>query len=266
MATLKEIQDCELRMLKDIDKICRENNLKYSLAWGTMLGAVRHQGFIPWDDDADIDMPYKDMKKFEKIIAKEYSDVYFFDGRNTNPGCFMLYGKLRKNGTYMKTLKQEENSKHLGLWIDILPLISLSDITFLRKLQYKFFKFIRFISSLFAATKKINNKPLVDYFIIKWPLKILEKISWGLICVLGVNGSEYLEVELPVSCGYPEEEYAQTIFKKDFYTKLKEYKFCDTTLFGTADSDGFLTKMYGSDYMTPKKYAQHVEDYDNVRV
>ena len=74
MATLREIQLTELEMLRYFDKLCREHGLRYSLIGGSMLGAVRHKGFIPWDDDIDTYMSIEDFRKFVKIF-KENTDI-----------------------------------------------------------------------------------------------------------------------------------------------------------------------------------------------
>lgn len=75
---LKRIQKTELDGLLEIKRICEENDLSYSIAFGTMLGAVRHKGFIPWDDDTDVYMPMKDIKSFEKNVKTE---KFFFSNK-----------------------------------------------------------------------------------------------------------------------------------------------------------------------------------------
>ncbi len=76
---LKQIQEIELEMLLEVDRICKENNIKYSIIGGTLLGAVRHGGFIPWDDDADVAMLRPEYEKFCSIIdAKLDSSRFYF--------------------------------------------------------------------------------------------------------------------------------------------------------------------------------------------
>ena len=77
MELLKKVQHVELEILNEVDRICRKNNLKYSLAYGTLIGAVRHKGFIPWDDDIDIVMPRKDYERLRTIWKNESTQEYY---------------------------------------------------------------------------------------------------------------------------------------------------------------------------------------------
>ena len=97
---LKKLQSIQLDMLKEVKRICHKHNIKYSLIGGTLLGAIRHQGYIPWDDDADIGMLREDYEKFRAICEKELNQekFYFQDDRNT-PGYRWGYGKIRRKGT-----------------------------------------------------------------------------------------------------------------------------------------------------------------------
>lgn len=93
--TDKEIHDCLLNILKDVDEFCRQNGLRYSLAYGTLIGAVRHHGFIPWDDDIDIQMPRPDFERF----IREY-------GRDLAPGTdASITLSMRKNVSSISSQK-----------------------------------------------------------------------------------------------------------------------------------------------------------------
>lgn len=101
--TVRDVQMVLLEMLKDIDALCREHNIPYFLNGGSALGAVRHQGFIPWDDDADISMMIDDYRAFQKI-AHELGDKYIIHCFETNKRYNVLIPgmKIRKKGTYLK--------------------------------------------------------------------------------------------------------------------------------------------------------------------
>lgn len=125
--TLKNLQQVEFEMLCDIDKYCRKYRIKYSLYAGTMLGAVRHEGFIPWDDDVDICMTRKEYTRFTHIIKKYPMEGYYFQDFETDNNCMMNHGKVRKNGTILLSEGENKENGHHGIWIDIFPLDKISN-------------------------------------------------------------------------------------------------------------------------------------------
>ena len=104
---LRDVQLIELEMLIEVDRICRKCGIKYCISAGTMLGAVRHGGFIPWDDDADVAFLRPEYEKFRKACETELDTdkFYFQDYRNTK-GYRWGYGKLRRKGTEFIRLNQ----------------------------------------------------------------------------------------------------------------------------------------------------------------
>jgi len=113
-----------LDMLTFLDKVCRENNLTYWLEGGTLLGAVRHGGFIPWDDDTDIMMPTKDLKKLKKIIAQDKykSEPYRLQTAESDSGFFEYWCVLRDlRSEYVMDRRIHNRRKYRGLQVDIFP-------------------------------------------------------------------------------------------------------------------------------------------------
>lgn len=120
---LRTVQLRLLEMLKYIDKICRENNITYWLSSGTCLGAVRHGGFIPWDDDLDIEMLEEDYQKLIKILGDTPRDGYVLHSSKNDPYYFLPFAKLRELNSYIiETIKGNEEYKYHGLFIDIFHL------------------------------------------------------------------------------------------------------------------------------------------------
>lgn len=119
--TLDSVKRLELKILKYVDRICRANGLKYYLIGGTLLGAIRHKGFIPWDDDIDIVMFREDYNKFLDIV-NQGDNTYFVQNTKSDPNYTRYITKIRLNDT----LFVEESSKnllmHQGIFIDIFPL------------------------------------------------------------------------------------------------------------------------------------------------
>lgn len=109
-----------LELMSYIDRICRENKLEYSLAGGTLLGAVRHQGFIPWDDDADIFLMRKDYNKLISILKNNPSDNFFLLHEESE-NYFASYSKFISSRTFAVTNNPLEQNEHFGVFLDIFP-------------------------------------------------------------------------------------------------------------------------------------------------
>lgn len=117
---LDAIQQIQLAYLLEVDRICRKHNIKYFLGGGTLLGAIRHKGFIPWDDDSDIMMLREDYDKFCKIAADELPANMSFQSNKTDKSCFYEFAKLRVNGTAFATeFAKEHKTMHNGIAFDI---------------------------------------------------------------------------------------------------------------------------------------------------
>ena len=121
---LRTLQLFELDMLRDIKRVCESNGLCYYLYSGTLLGAVRHRGFIPWDDDIDIAMPYSDFLRFLEIGQAALGENYFLQTTDTDESFQLGYARVRRNCTTM-IRDWECDAGHHGVWIDIFPLISV---------------------------------------------------------------------------------------------------------------------------------------------
>lgn len=119
---LRQLQLAELEILKEFVRICEEHGLRYYLVGGTLLGAVRHKGFIPWDDDIDVAMPREDYDRFAKIAPQELGSQYFYQCPDTDPYYFLTYAKVRKNGTAVYEERFKKAKFHKGIFIDIFPL------------------------------------------------------------------------------------------------------------------------------------------------
>lgn len=110
-----------LDMLVEFDKICKKHNLRYYLDGGTLLGAIRHKGFIPWDDDIDVEMPREDYEKFIKL-GDEFKHPYFLQTPYTDPTYFYCPARIRNsNTTALVEMFAYQNFNH-GVWLTILPL------------------------------------------------------------------------------------------------------------------------------------------------
>ena len=118
----RKMQLIELEMLVEFDRVCRNNNIDYVLFGGSLLGAVRHKGYIPWDDDADIGMLREDYEKFKKHMNEMNPKVCYFQDHETDSEYRWGYGKLRRTGTKYVRVGQEHLKCKTGIFVDIFPM------------------------------------------------------------------------------------------------------------------------------------------------
>lgn len=140
---LSAIKAIELEIFDEFLRLAEKHDLEYFLTAGTCLGAVRHGGFIPWDDDIDVGMPRSEYERFERIAQEELDDRYVYQTMNTEPGCGFVFGKIRAKDTVLS----ENYSHHLpmsqGVWVDIFPFDEMPDDTRKRKALYRKVSFLR---------------------------------------------------------------------------------------------------------------------------
>lgn len=132
-----ELQDKILEIMVDLDRFCAENNITYFLMGGSALGAVRHRGFIPWDDDLDIFMPYSDYIKFIEICKTKLDTSKYYLQKEDTDELPYFFSKIRMNGTtYIEDVNQNNKSMHQGIYVDIMCLNSAAPKGFRRRVQY----------------------------------------------------------------------------------------------------------------------------------
>lgn len=110
-----------LLIMDEIDRICRKNNIKYSLIGGSMLGAIRHGGFIPWDDDLDVGMLRDEYEKFIKACKKDLDDRFFLQTNESDPYYVYGFAKIVLKGTYLVQFGHENTKHQKGIYVDVFP-------------------------------------------------------------------------------------------------------------------------------------------------
>lgn len=143
---VKDIQAVLLDMLADFDDFCRNNELSYFLCGGSALGAQRHGGFIPWDDDVDVAMPRADYDRMRELFLKEYGDRYWVQSIHSDDNYDLPFMKIRKKGTrYVEVF--ESDPEQAGVFIDVYPLENLPDFAPTRLLHGVVCDFLHFCCS-----------------------------------------------------------------------------------------------------------------------
>lgn len=167
--TNRELQLFSLEILKDVHNFCVKENIKYSLAYGTLIGAVRHKGFIPWDNDIDICMPRPDYERFIKSYKSENFELAFF-GEGCKHDCLIAYARVFDNKkTYATKMHWIKND--VGVWIDVFPLDGVPE---------NFEEFVMLYNDLSESwnaiiPKKIQYEKISHYDGLKAKLKLLAK-------------------------------------------------------------------------------------------
>lgn len=152
---LRRLQLVEYEMICEVDRICRKNNIHYTLYAGTLLGAVRHQGFIPWDDDADIAFLPEEYEKFFQACKTDLdTERFFLQDYRTDQYYRWGYAKLRRNNSAFIREGQEHMKYHSGICIDLFTLYNVPDNPIRRKLYFDAFFLIR--KTLYSEAGKVS--------------------------------------------------------------------------------------------------------------
>lgn len=259
---LKKIRVIEIEILEEIVRICDKYNLEYVLTAGTLIGAKRHKGFIPWDDDIDIAFARKDFDKFIEVCKIELDKTRFFlDCPDTNDKYWLPLFKIRKLNTVYEEPYQEKYEKCKGIWVDILPLDNLnSNTSKLLKIKAKIVNELRYIITKKAqATRKRRKvtdwKVLISYIYVLplslLPIRVLEKIQQSIMKSNKNHNSPYI-VNLASKYGYKKQ-----VFPREKYFPASKIEFEGKEYNAPNDVDYVLTKIYGEDYMKlPPKEKQ----------
>ena len=239
-------QKIMLEMLSIAHKICEENHIRYFLDGGTLLGAIRHDGFIPWDDDVDISMPRKDYERFLEIAPRLLPEGYFLQTTETDPGIDIPFAKIRKKGTLLLEF-QEDGSEpyHHGIYIDIFPFDYYKSEQFLH--------WIRWMDSIRGRRKKYRKgslKRLLVTLYTNYLLLIPVEISLWIRRYLS-NHKEYFTDENAeyMTFGLDWNECYITRTKDILPVQYVEHVFEGRGFFLPADPHAYLRGYFGADYM-----------------
>lgn len=263
--TVKDVQKKILEIIKYIDKICRDNGIVYFIMGGTALGAVRHRGFIPWDDDLDIFMTTDQYRKFVKVFHENNSEKYILQEWRTTPE-YLEYSKIRMNGTtFIEKNFKHRKDIHQGIFVDIMILHKVPDNKLLQKLVYYESKFV----TLYGLSKR-NWKPKTKIQIIALtllkilPANLLNRRFYKRIYKYDGMTEHYKFCYWITPAGFK-----NGIFDTKFFNYPVDIPFEDTMLLGSKYIREYLEYRYGDYMKLPSKEAQksavHAEIFDAER-
>ena len=190
-SSMKKAWAIQLDLLVKLFEVCKKHNLRIWVSGGSLLGAVRHQGFIPWDDDSDVFLPREDHDKLLKLAEKEFKEPYFLQSYLTDPKYPYAYARLRNSKTTVDEHRYKEEAIvwNNGIFVDIFPLDGVDKINSLLRIKSKLLKF--YAQIIFNYPDRINyprfrssflhsflNLPFVP-FSNKKIIKCMHKLSAG---------------------------------------------------------------------------------------
>ena len=233
-------------MLNEFKRVCKKYNLKYFAFCGTLLGAVRHKGFIPWDDDIDICMPRADYDLLTKVYFNEFSHPYFMQTPYSDKNYAYSFAKLRNINTCFASASFIECPMNQGVFIDIFPLDETT-IEGCNERAEKIINILKYCSAYMSKDNKcIKNKhsefALKTTFSPGDNIKFYEEIQK---IAMSKSGPESTHFSCEVCTFYSSEK---RIWPKEFFSECMDLPFCNTTIRVPKYFDEVLKVTY-NDYM-----------------
>lgn len=260
---LRQLQMIQLEMLTEVDRICKKCGIKYNIIAGTLLGAVRHGGYIPWDDDADVAMLRPEYEKFRKACKRELdtSRFIFQDHRNTQ-GYRWGYGKLRRKNTLFLREHQEHMPYMQGVFIDIFPLDGVPDHYFLRGL--KNFECFCVRKLLWSRVGKIAERNFWKRQIYKLLDKVPEKTIFRYyhIMIYHANRKKTKMVRI-LMFPTPNREWG---YYRNWYENSTDTVFEGKIFQGIKDYDSYLRFKFGNYMELPSEEKRKVHPVSKIKL
>ena len=231
---LRKLQLTQLEILEVIDKICTENNIQYSLYAGSLLGAVRHQGFIPWDDDLDICMERNEYDRFIRTWLKYKPPGYIIQNKDLEPGFTQSFTKIRKDHTTFLQEEEKPGLYHQGIFVDVFPIDRQPDGIFsnlIFKIRCMFYQLYtrEFIPSKSNILVKTGSFVVLKFTPLKYRNYIRKKLLHK-ICMLDSNRKctpVFIETIQAMQVKYPADlldAYITLPFEKKHFMCFKEWE------------------------------------------
>ena len=246
-SNLRDLKSVELDLLLEFDRVCKKLNLEYFLSSGTLLGAVRHSGFIPWDDDVDVMMFRKDYEKLLKLAPNEFAPQYFLQTQTTDMEFPFPFAKLRDS---MTTLIEEQLSGldiNHGIYIDIFPLDGVPTNESLRKLGWIPISIIGYLSLSKTVRRDSPHKLAIIFKILNSIIHVkartLLKIYTSLCRLCDAEKTKYVAFS-----SWPDYPFNRIIYKKSIFERTVMLRFHGHFFPAPSGYDDLLKQIYG-DYM-----------------
>ncbi len=253
-AEMQKLRNIELEMLKHFIRICKKYNLRYFLVGGSCLGAVRHQGFIPWDDDIDVGLPRPDYVKFCEVAQSELPAHLFLQTYRTDPEYLMNFAKLRNSDTAFIESSVKSRCINHGVFMDVFPLDGYK-----KSLSRSLLVFL-YVRRIWMELDRPKSSTIVKA-VLKYIFEGILRFVW----------KEYQSVREKKDLLYRQMPYdsceqvinycgvwgMRELMRKDWFAEGRTAVFEGMEVVIPKEYDLYLTQLYG-DYMTPPPKEKQV--------
>lgn len=259
---LKKLQSIELELLCEFDRICRKYGIIYSIDGGTLLGAVRHGGFIPWDDDADVIMVRDEYEKLLEVIDIEIDNNYFyFQDINRTDGYRWGYAKLRKQNTKFVRTNQQHLKYKQGIFLDIFVCDNVPENYILRAMvNFNGFLFRKILYSCVGKEISTGLYKIIYKILFLIPEKTIKKLYKSYVTKRNKKYSKYCKCLTFPACnnffGY----------KKEWYLDVEDRLFEGKKLLACKKYDEYLTFLYGDYMILPPEGKRKIHPVIEIQV
>ena len=240
---LKQVQDIQKELIGEVKRICKKCSIHFGMVGGTMLGAIRHNGYIPWDDDADIGFLRTEYEKFREACKTELNhEKYYMQDLRDTEGYRWGYGKLRRKNTEFIRLNQEFMPYEKGISIDLMPFDNVPDGWLAKRIHFfRCFIYRKVFWSEVGSRAEENVWIRRVYQIMrlipmKWVLKSYQRF---------IDDGRKKKTKLVRILTFPTPKGVYG-YERRWYTQLGMYQFDDMMLPGAKDFDGYLKVKYGN--------------------
>lgn len=251
--SVRDVQDKILEVMKYIDGICRKNGIVYYIMGGTALGAIRHGGFIPWDDDLDIFMTPAEYAKFKVAMEKD-GDTKFMIQEWRTTEKYLEYAKVRMNGTtFIEESFKDRKDMHQGIYVDIMMLHKVpADNERIHKKVYYASKFV----TLYALTQRKWKPKTSSQAMVVGLLKVLPCQMIAKWCYKQIYKYDDMKDGFKWCYWITPAKFRSGLFEKSFFDEPVDVPFEDTVLYGSKHIKEYLEYRYGDYMKLPSKEQQ----------